>query len=128
MLIQSKRNLVNILLVAILVMTLSCEQKREATPMDLSQISLIPKPVSLEATGSSFLLGENAIIYYKNDQEQLMQEANYLAKLLRPATGFALPVQAIDKDPEAGNIYLNLTSKDSHVSKEAYKLQKQKSY
>jgi hexosaminidase len=123
MLIQTKRNLVTILLVATLVITFSCEQKREATPMDLSQISLIPKPVSLEATGSSFLLGENAVIYYKNDQEQLLQEANYLAEMLRPATGFALPVQTIDKDPEAGNIYLTLTSKDSHVSNEAYKLQ-----
>ena len=43
-----------------LIFLTSCEQKRVATPMDLEQTYLIPKPLELKATGSSFLLSETS--------------------------------------------------------------------
>ncbi len=98
----------------------SCQQKRIATPMDLEQEAVIPKPVHLEATGSSFLLEEGTTIFY--DTPQLEPTANHLAKALRIPTGFSLPVQPTTSKIASGNIYLKASNKDSVVGEEGYQL------
>lgn len=105
----------------------SCQQKRIATPMNLEKERLIPKPVLLDATGSSFLLHEESGIYYEPSNvelfnAELMEVAGFLAETLRPATGFDLPVQSATEVPHPGNIFLKLSTNDSIVGDEAYKL------
>lgn len=117
-----KNKLTFLLLSLTLVFLASCEQKRVATPMDLEQTNLIPKPLELKATGSSFLLSETSNIYYNESNTSLKNVAFLLAEGLRPATGFALDTIATKKIPKTGNIYLNLFEKDSILSDEAYTL------
>ncbi|MEM8891587.1 MAG: family 20 glycosylhydrolase, partial [Bacteroidota bacterium] len=100
-------------------MTVSCE---EPTPKDLGNEALIPKPVSIQASGSSFAIKKNTSIYVKGDNEDLMKTANYLAEVLRPATGFPLEIGNSDTWPSSGNIYLSLESTDADLGTEGYQL------
>lgn len=92
------------------------------TPKDLSQDPLIPIPVSLQASGSSFRLTSKTGIFVQGDDAEILQVGNHLADYLRPATGFALPVQSSDAWPAGGNMYLSLDAKDEELGKEGYKL------
>ena len=65
--------------------------------MDLNKNNLIPKPVYLEATCSSFKLSRKTIIYVDSSSEELLQTGQYLAEHLRPSTGFKLPVKIKSK-------------------------------
>ena len=112
-----------VFLLGFLLVVFSCEEKRIATPMDLEQSNLIPKPLDLKATGSSFLLSESSNIYYNESDVSLKNVAALLANGLRPATGFNLDTIATKKAPKSGNIYLNLFDKDSTLSNEAYTLE-----
>ncbi len=100
----------------------SCQQERMATPMNLEKEYLIPKPVLLNATGSSFLLSQESGVYYEGASDELKEVAEFLASSLRPATGFDLAVQPSDGEPNVGNIYLKLSTNDSVVGNEGYKL------
>lgn len=100
-------------------MTVSCE---EPTPKDLGNEALIPKPVSLQATGSSFAIKKDSRIYVQGGDEELMKTANYLAEILRPATGFPLEVGTSDSWPSSGNLFLSLESSDAELGTEGYQL------
>jgi hexosaminidase len=101
----------------------ACQQKRIATPMDLTQESLIPLPQNLSATGSSFLFNDKSIVYYDAASQELKKEATYLSDNLRQPMGFTLNIQASKKTPAAGNVYLRLSHNDSIQGDEGYKLQ-----
>lgn len=95
------------------------------TPKDLSKERLIPKPVSLTATGSSFRLTEKTGIYVQSPASapsELTRIGQYLADHLKPATGFALPVIATDEAPPAGHIYLAISGGDTELGEEGYEL------
>ncbi|MCB9288148.1 MAG: beta-N-acetylhexosaminidase [Lewinellaceae bacterium] len=108
-----------------LMAMISCTSE-PPTPKDLSKENLIPKPVSLTATGSSFRLTENTGIYVQTPSDgsnELTQLGQYLADLLKPATGFPLPVNATREAPSAGNIYLALSAGDAELGEEGYELE-----
>lgn len=88
-----------------LALTLACTTP--PTPMDLAAEPLIPYPVSLSATSSSFELTSDAAIYTDGD-EAVNGVAELLAAYLRPATGFALAVEPMGDTSEEGNIQLSL--------------------
>ena len=90
--------------------------------MDLNKNSLIPKPVYLEATNSSFKLSRKTIIYVDGSSEELYQIGQYLAEHLRPSTGFSLPVKVKSKKGKKGNITLSLSNNIQVQEKEGYKL------
>jgi len=92
--------------------------KKSATPKDLLKENIIPQPVSLTATGSSFELNANSEIHYQSDA--LKPIAKYLSELLQPATGFKLPVKVMSSMPSTDHIYLSLS--DSIQNKEGYLL------
>lgn len=99
--------------------------KEPATPKDLSKENLIPKPVSLTATGSSFRLSEKTGIYVQGPAEaagELERIGQYLADRLKPATGFPLPVSMATEAPASGNIYLALGGGDTELGEEGYEL------
>lgn len=52
----------------------------------------MPAPLRVEATGKSFVLDRSARIRVPAGQAELARIGEYLAGLLRPATGFPLPV------------------------------------
>ncbi|MEU7634658.1 beta-N-acetylhexosaminidase [Streptomyces sp. NPDC039016] len=59
-----------------------------ATPLD----RVIPAPASVRPAGDAYTIGEGTRIRVPGDSGEARQIAGYLAGLLRPATGFALPV------------------------------------
>lgn len=105
----------------LLIFSISCK-KQPPVPLDLNKNNLIPKPVYLEATNSSFELSRRSAIYVDDFSDELLQIGNYLADHLRPATGFKLPVQVIPKKLKKGNITLTLSNKIQLQSEEGYRL------
>ena len=91
------------------------------TPKDLLKENLIPKPTSITATGSSFELNSETVIYIANDSEKLMNLANYFSAFLNPATGFALAVEISEEVSKSNGIFLTLSS-DNNFGDEGYKL------
>ena len=118
--------LLNLLPVFIFLMmsVLSCTTE-PPTPKDLSKENLIPKPVSLTATGSSFRLTDKTGIYVQSaasGPNELTRIGQYLADKLKPATGFEMLVQATEQAPPTGHIYLAVPSNDPELGEEGYEL------
>ena len=112
----------SVFLVFLFILMTGIMSCKENVPMDLSQESIIPKPVSIMATNSSFELEDGLIIYVKGEAEELNQIGEYLAKILKPSTGFDIKVQTTDNEPEAGNIYLTISDSDTELAEEGYEL------
>jgi len=81
----------------------SCNDET-ALPLDLAAESIIPQPLSVTATGSSFEITSETSIYSDGD----LQTANYLADLLKPSTGFAIDVKPLNSKSSGNNIILDL--------------------
>ena len=92
------------------------------TPKDLLKESIIPKPGTVTATNSSFILSEKSVIYFQQSSEELKLIGQYLAKILNPSTGFGIPLQATDQTAGKGNIYLMLSENNAELGNEGYKL------
>ena len=107
------------IIVLFMIFLMSCGPK---TPTDLTRESIIPKPLSITATGDYFCLGKKADIYVQGETEELKQVARYLAEKLRPATGFPLEVKTTVEAPGKGNIFLTLSGTDASLGDEGYKL------
>ena len=56
-------------------------------PTDLSKENMIPKPVSVVATGGEFDLTDQTDIYVQGESAELNQIGQYLADKLNPSTG-----------------------------------------
>ncbi len=98
------------------IVLFSCTSR---TPKDLLKESIIPKPVSVVATNSSFVLSETTAIYYQSSSEELKDIGNYLAEIFNPSTGYNIQVQSTDQSPGKGNIYLEL-SEQADMNDEGY--------
>lgn len=108
---------ISIMIIAAILFQISCKPTIQT---DLTKENIIPKPVSVTATGDYFCLGEKASIYIQGETAELIQTGNYLAEKLRPATGFPLEVRTTTKDPGKGNIFLTLSGADASVGDEGY--------
>jgi len=102
-----------------LISLVSCKTKKLPVSKDLSKQQIIPKPISVIATGSSFEINSNISIQYQ--LEELEPVADYLAKMLRPATGFEVPLKIIDSKPSSNYIFLTLTDRIS--TSEGYEIE-----
>ncbi|MFF5227480.1 family 20 glycosylhydrolase [Dactylosporangium sp. NPDC000521] len=91
-----------------------------APPADAAVVSLqdvVPAPASVQpASGVTFTLGSGTGI-----QTESLDVGNALAALLRPSTGFALPVTTGSGTPSSG-IALLLSGADASVGTEGYQL------
>jgi len=119
--INRKLNLLitaSIFIVMLLVHT-SC---KETIPSDLSQESIIPKPVSITATGEFFTLKSGTDISIQGNSDELKQIGQYLADRLKPSTGFIFELKPVDRAPRSRNIYLNISEADSSLGNEGYNL------
>ena len=82
----------------------------------MSDISLFPHPQSIERSEGSFTLNADTVICA---QDRNLGEM--LASYLRPATGFALPVESVGDATRSGNVISLVEEKDLDSS-EAYRL------
>ena len=94
------------------------------TPSDLSKAAIIPKPVSVIATGGTFTIKSGTDIYVSGDSKELKQIGQFLADKLKQSTGYGIEVKATDKIPGTGSIYLKLNegSTNSKFGDEGYEL------
>lgn len=110
--------IVPILLLAVMTVFQSCNNE---PPTDLTKESIIPKPVSVIATGKAFLLTSKSIIYVPNGNGELMEVAQRLASQLNEVTGYTNSIQATDNKPAEG-IYLTIDGNDPDLGSEGYSL------
>lgn len=92
-------------------------------PTDLSKENLIPKPVSVVATGRSFDLTDQTDIYVQGESAELKQIGQFLADQLNTSTGLGLDVKSTADTPPPGNIFLALRQNDAELGNEGYELQ-----
>lgn len=116
-----KTSFLLLLLTGLLIAQTACTAIEQPTALDLAAVPLIPQPVSVTATGSSFRLTPETVIYTDGASDELLKIGQHLTDYLRLATGFQLPVETTDASPEAGHIYLTLAN-DTKLGEEGYYL------
>ena len=94
-----------------------------ATPKDLAQENLIPKPVLLTATGSSFKITQKTQIHFDKKNPEIKKVADYLVQVLQAPTGFNTKVVETNKKILDGHISLVLSDENQDLGKEGYELQ-----
>ena len=78
-----------------MTLLLACEQQRQASPDARSRFEqVIPRPVSVEVTGHSFVLTNDTRIVADDRQGEVADVAHYLAEILRPATGYPFEISS----------------------------------
>ena len=101
---------------------LSCTKAQE-TPTDLAKASIIPRPVSVIATGGSFELTDQSVIFHKSDSYDVLFIGAYLADRLSKSSGLGFSeVRQTSKILGKGNIYLILDSTLTDLKDEGYEL------
>ncbi len=91
-------------------------------PTDLAKESIIPRPVSVQATAESFILTDKTDIYVQEGSAESTSIGNYLAGKLNPSTGLALEVKNTTEAPKKGNIYLVINKDIQGLGEEGYEL------
>lgn len=91
-------------------------------PTDLTKESIIPKPVSVMATGKGFGLTSTSRILVEGENEDLINIGNMLSTELNAITGFNNKVETTAGTPKEGSIYLVLGGADAKVGSEGYEL------
>ncbi len=109
-----------IILIAVMLTLQMCSSGK--TESDLSGESIIPRPVEIISAGDLFTLKTGTVIYVQDGSDELMRIGEYLADLLRPSTGFELPVRPAAKEPRSGAIWLTLAGTDRDTGEEGYEL------
>jgi len=120
MCIQKTINPIFFSLITILFLPVSCNKIPEYPPTDLTKENIIPKPVSVTANGETFCLSKNSSIYIQDISGQIDGIANYLAGLLRPATGFDFIIKVDNGTLPKGNILLTLSGANASLGDEGY--------
>jgi hexosaminidase len=95
---------VTFLVSGLIAFATSCN--KQYPPTDMTQNSIIPKPVSVIATNGTFVLDNDVDIYVDAEDEGIMKHATLMAEMLRSATGFGFEIKETDDKPWRGNIYL----------------------
>ncbi len=89
--------------------------------MDLNKGNIIPKPRSINATGSSFVLNAETQIYVDNAETQNFN-SQYLSKEINKLVGLRLENISGKNTPESGAIILSVAVNDSQLGDEGYQL------
>ncbi|MRR23431.1 beta-N-acetylhexosaminidase, partial [bacterium] len=92
-------------------------------PSDLTKNSIIPKPVSVEATGELFSLTPKSDIYVMaGSPEEITGIGSYLAEKLNTSTGFGIEVLTDAGKPGKGDIILAIGKDDAELGDEGYQM------
>ncbi len=104
-----------VVVLTLLMVQISCTTE---TPTDLTKTSFIPQPVSVIATGNSFVVKSSTVIYV---EDGLQEYGQYLAAELNKISGLTIEVNSTDKVTGKG-ILLSLSDKDPELGEEGYQL------
>ncbi|MCT4646202.1 MAG: beta-N-acetylhexosaminidase [Carboxylicivirga sp.] len=114
-----KRKIMTLFVTGMLIkMLVSCQQP---IPADLSKNNVIPVPVELNATGSSYQLSEKTKIYLQEGDSELNAIGKLLAKQIKGLTGLNLSIEEVPEKP-ANGIYLGVSANNDVLGKEGYSL------
>ncbi len=85
------------------------------------QVNVIPRPTAIEVRGDGFELTADTVILV---DEQARDVAEYLAQMLKPATGYTLGIRNLSGDPiQHPVIHLRLEADAEALGDEGYRLQ-----
>lgn len=84
--------------------------------------TIIPRPVSVKASGSVFSLTTKTRLYIEPNTSEMTAIAQYLVEKLKPATGFELSVIGKEGEVPEGNFYLTTSGGDLGLGEEGYEL------
>lgn len=87
---------------------------------DLSKTAFIPKPVSVSADESAFVIDNSTTVYVKEGNDELLPIAEMLAEKIENLTGSTLSVETVNSEPTSG-IFLSINEKDV-IESEGYTL------
>jgi len=107
--------------IALIFLVSACSDSRSTSPeAKIAFERVIPKPISSNATGKTFLITESTTIVADTSSAELRDIANYLAENLKAITGLSLEVSS-----KAGDdiIQLTLQGGSSSLGNEGYELQ-----
>lgn len=114
-----KSNITSVVLSSLLILGMTA---CSTTPTDMTKANIIPKPVSITATGETFTLTSKSDIYVSGESDELLRTGRFLAAKLNPSTGLDLKVVADGKKPGKGDILLSLSEGDAELGNEGYEL------
>ena len=92
------------------------------SPATLSDVSLIPKPVSVIPANGTFSLTDKSAIFISGESAEIKMIGQYLADKVNPATGLKIEVKSVTGNQSAGNIYLAVSANDAQLGDEGYEL------
>ncbi|GAA1929770.1 beta-N-acetylhexosaminidase [Streptantibioticus ferralitis] len=92
---------------------------RDTAPPPLSQV--VPAPAAVHESGGSYTIGGYTVIRVPEGSPEAVRVGRYLAGLLRPSTGYALPVRPLTAGDEGG-IVLALSGHGTALGDEGYRL------
>ncbi|GAA2478703.1 beta-N-acetylhexosaminidase [Streptomyces gobitricini] len=81
---------------------------------------IVPAPASVRPGGSPYTLTARTRIRVDGDAREARRIGTYLAEVLRPSTGYALPVTG---DGGTGGIRLRLSGRETALGEEGYRLE-----
>lgn len=110
----------------LLLLAASCKNPAPSATAG-SPAPVIPKPSSMQAGTGTFSLTDSAKIQTIGTDPEVTRIASYLSGLLKPATGYALPV-SVHSGENAGKIILSLDAADSTLGEEGYSLTVEKTH
>ncbi len=114
-----KSNIITAVLSSLLIMGMTA---CSTTPTDMTKANIIPKPVSITATGETFTLTSKSDIFVAEESEELLRTGRFLAEKLNPSTGLDLKVISDGRKPGKGDILLALAEGDAELGDEGYEL------
>jgi hexosaminidase len=114
-----KSNIITAVLSSLLLMGMTA---CSSTPTDMTKANIIPKPVSITATGETFTLTSKSDIYVSEASDELLRTGRFLADKLNPSTGLDLKVISDGRKPGKGDILLALSEGDAELGDEGYEL------
>jgi hexosaminidase len=91
-------------------------------PTDLTKEPIIPKPVSVVATGEGFDFTRTSGIFAEAGNDELLLIGNDLADQINSITGFRPNVETTTGPPAEGSIYLLEEGADPKLGSEGYQL------
>ncbi|WP_442816578.1 beta-N-acetylhexosaminidase [Streptomyces sp. NBC_01304] len=93
---------------------------RAAEPRPLGQV--IPAPMSVEPAGGAFQINSKTKIHVWHDDPADLRAGEYLARLLRPATGYKLPVVRDNVDTDGIVLRTSADVANKVLGPEGYRL------
>ena len=114
-----KAHINTIVLFILVVLFTSCSLVKKPKINLLNEV-ILPKPLSVTASESSFELNAKTKIFVNEDSDELLNIGHYFANLIKPATGFDLKVKSTTTMSNSNSIYLSILKLESKFGKEGY--------